>query len=366
MQSPRLPHQNTELLGHEAAESLIVDAVNRGRLHHAWLISGKAGIGKATLAWRMARYILARDSPASVRSEEEAGFGFIEAPTMVVKTDLAASHQSLAIAPDHPVAQQIAARVHRNIRAIERLEDSKTGKTKASIGVDQLRELQGFFQTTVRDSSHRFVIIDTVDDMTLQAQNALLKMLEEPPSGAILLLVSHIPGRLLPTIRSRCRHLPLRSLDQGVMERLLTAAGVEPASMATALRLGEGSIGRALTLMSGGAESFYQQLLQQLTEPSFDGRRAIADQLAGAGGASELALWGEVLDWLVMRLSRQMVRPPSGAPVAAEQAACQSLEQRLGLERLLEGWDANRKLLGEALELNLDRRQVVMEVLTRM
>ncbi|MCX8501351.1 MAG: DNA polymerase III subunit delta' [Alphaproteobacteria bacterium] len=354
MQPPPPPHQNTQLLGHEDAESLVLDAVGRGRLHHAWLISGMAGIGKATLAWRMARYLLAQSQPPA-----EAGLGLLaEEPPPLAKP------ASLFVAAEHPDARMIAARSHPNLRFIERHDDQKTGKVKASIGVEQIRDLQGFFQTKAGESAHRIVIIDAVDDLTAQAQNSLLKMLEEPPSGAFLILVSHIPGRLLPTIRSRCRHLPMHPLPEAVMQRLLLQAEVPEETIKTALILGEGSFGRALEMISGGAEVYYTQILEQLTAPTSTGRRAIADQLAAAGGATELPLWGEVLDWLLTRLARQMVRP--NRLDAPEFAAAQSLSRRLGLESVLEAAEECRKLLAEALELNLDRRQIVLEVFAKL
>ncbi len=183
-----LPRETTVLFGHGEAEQALLESYRSGRLHHAWLISGPAGIGKATLAYRMARFVLAHPDPRAA-------------------TVQAAS--SLAVAGDHAVTRRTAAQTHGDLLVIERTVNEKTGKLRQDIQVDDVRRMVGFFGSTAGEGGWRVAIVDAVDELNDQGANALLKMLEEPPRRALLLLVSHSAARVLPTIRSRCRLLAL-------------------------------------------------------------------------------------------------------------------------------------------------------------
>src|SRR5882724_716451 len=187
------PREADVLIGHEEAERALLGAYRGGRLPHAWLIGGPAGIGKATLAYRMARFVLANADPASAAVQ-------------------AAS--SLAVDPSHPVARQVAARAHSDLLVLERtLTD--TGSLRSVITVDEVRRTVSFFGSTAGQGGWRVCVVDSADELQYpQASNALLKVLEEPPPGALFLVVSHAPGRLLPTIRSRTRRLDLRPLSR--------------------------------------------------------------------------------------------------------------------------------------------------------
>src|SRR5262245_4553568 len=157
---------------------------------HAWLIGGPRGIGKATLAYRMARFVFAHPDPASVAVRNA---------------------QTLALPPDHPALRRVAAQGHSDLLALERVADEK-GKIPASIPVDLVRKTIGFFGSTAGEGGWRVCIVDSADELNPSGANAILKTLEEPPAKSLLLVVSHAPGRLLPTIRSRCRRLALRPL----------------------------------------------------------------------------------------------------------------------------------------------------------
>ncbi|MDE3122347.1 MAG: DNA polymerase III subunit delta', partial [Paracoccaceae bacterium] len=177
------PRETHRLLGQTEAEAAFLDAHASGRMHHGWLLTGPRGVGKATLAWRIARFLLA-EPPAG-----DAGlFGAPPAPT------------TLDVDPEHPVARRIAAGSEGRLKSIRRSLDDKTGRLRSVIVVDDVRDLKGFFHLSAADGGRRVVIVDTADEMNPNAANALLKELEEPPKGAILLLVSHQPWRLLPTI----------------------------------------------------------------------------------------------------------------------------------------------------------------------
>jgi DNA polymerase-3 subunit delta' len=189
------PRDVHDLIGHAEAEQTMLDAYRAGRMPHAWLIGGPAGIGKATLAYRIARFALANPNASS--------------PAVRSAT-------SLAVAADHPVAQRIAAQAHPDLLVLERALNDKTGKLFTVIRVEDVRRTVGFFGSTAGEGGWRVCIVDTADELQYpQAANALLKALEEPPTNALLLLVSHAPARLLPTIRSRCRRVMLRPLSEG-------------------------------------------------------------------------------------------------------------------------------------------------------
>src|SRR5262249_40532591 len=187
---PPFPRETTVLYGHADAERALLAAYRGARFPHAWLIGGRSGIGKATLAYRMARFVLAHPDPAAAAVQEA---------------------QTLEIPADHRVARQVGAQGHSDLLVLERTVNEKTGKLFTVIRVEDVRRTVPFFGSTAGEGGWRVCIVDCADELQYpQAANALLKILEEPPANALLLLVSHAPARLLPTIRSRCRRLMLR------------------------------------------------------------------------------------------------------------------------------------------------------------
>jgi DNA polymerase-3 subunit delta' len=216
------PRANPTLLGHPEAEATILEALRTGRMHHAWLITGLEGVGKATLAYRFARRLLA-GRPAG---------------------------ESLALDPADPVFRRVAAGSHADLLTVERMLNEKTKRMKTQIAVEDVRKINGFMSLTPAEGGWRVVVVDGAEDMNQASANALLKILEEPPPRAILLLVCASPGRLLPTIRSRCRRLRLTPLADETMGILLGQylPGLDADERGRLITLAEGSPGRAIML----------------------------------------------------------------------------------------------------------------------
>ncbi|WP_122072996.1 DNA polymerase III subunit delta' [Pseudophaeobacter sp. EL27] len=303
-QAPGAPHprETAQLFGQDQAEQDFLTAFNSNRLHHGWLLTGPQGIGKATLAWRIARFLLA--TPPS----EEGLFG---APPPAT---------SLSIDPDHPVSHRIQALAEPGLAAISRSYNDK-GKLRDQIVVDDIRKLNRFFGLSSAEGGRRVVIVDAADDMNTSAANALLKMLEEPPARTTLLLISHQPSRLLPTIRSRCRTLRLGPLLPDDMQSALAQAGAElPDNTAHLTALAAGSVGAALRLLNLDGLKIYAELVQILnTMPRLDRQRALALAEASAqrGAAEKFELLLTLVEVALSRLARTgaMGQPP--APEAA-------------------------------------------------
>ena len=283
------PRETEKLFGHDAIETEVLAALTGDRSHHGWLLTGPRGIGKATLAWRMARFLLAQ-APA------DAGlFGEAPAPT------------SLDIDPSHPVAHRIAALSEPGCLLIRRAWDHDRKKLKAQITVDEVRKLNSFFGLSATDGGRRVVIVDSADEMNPSAANALLKVLEEPPKGATLILISHQPARLLPTIRSRCRVLRMAPLDADALAQALAQADVAPESPDALSALSGGSAGDALRVIAEDGIALYAQIIALLgTCPQID-RSAIAtlaEKATARGAEARLDLLVRLLDLALARLAR--------------------------------------------------------------
>src|SRR5579864_1321613 len=228
------PRETTVLFGHREAETALLNAYRSGRIPHSWLIGGAQGIGKATLAYRMARFVLAHRDPLAKD---------------VQRVD------TLEVDPSDATARRIAAGAHGGLLVLQRTPNDK-GVMRTVITVDETRETIAFFGSTAAVEGWRVCIVDTVDELNPNAANALLKILEEPPQQSLFLLVSHSPGRVLPTILSRCRKLSLRPLSEADVVRAVSHAAkipVDDASLSEAADAAEGSVAHALTLLGGDA-----------------------------------------------------------------------------------------------------------------
>lgn len=354
------PRLNSQLYGHDQPEKILLDAYNSGRLAHAWLLCGPKGVGKATLAYRFARFLLAQGGGG-------AGDGLFG-------EDLAPQKpENLNITTDDPVYGRLAKGIHPDLKAVERRFDkekdkfkTEKGKFKTVIVVDDVRSIGAFMSMTAADGGWRVVIVDSADEMNRSAANAVLKVLEEPPAKAILLLVSHNPGRLLPTIRSRCRKLVLSTLQDDTISRLLQGQypDISTADATALARLSEGSIGRAFDLENEGGLELYGDLLALLdTLPRLDvaALHVLAAKLGRVGGDGAFQTFSALLlSWL----GRMIVSASKGGQ--GSQGAEAALNNRLAaatpLASWLEVWDKITYLLARSDAINMDRRQMIITI----
>jgi len=279
------PRETRTLIGQETAEREFSEAYRAGRLHHAWLISGPGGVGKATLAWRIARFLLTAPATAD-RAPGPSG--------------------SLDSDWNDPVVRRLLALSEPRFFLLRRPWDEKTERLRREITVDEVRRLGSFFGLSVADGGRRVVIVDAADEMNVNAANALLKLLEEPPADTVMLLVSHQPSRLLPTVRSRCRNLRCRSLEPNEIGAVLAQAGVEGDVNAPGLAaLSGGSAGPALRLITQDGLEIYGEFIGIFSART-DRSRAIAlvDSMAGAANADRFGLALELLDIFLARLAK--------------------------------------------------------------
>jgi len=296
------PRETPRLIGHAAAEGAVLAAIAAGQMPHAWLITGPEGIGKATLAWRIARFLLAQPSEADAPAAD-----------------------SLDVAPDHPVARRLLAGSEPGLFRLTRSVDprARPARLRTQIVVEDVRALKRFFGLSASGGGWRAAIVDPADEMNAAAANALLKLLEEPPRRTVLLLVAHQPARLLPTIRSRCRVLALRPLAPEPLAAALAQTGVpapEGPAAAGLAALSEGSVGRAFRLIEADALAFYAALVRLLAAaPGADRQAALA--LAGRASAARLPLQIDLAGLLLARLARAGVAGPPAAEAVPGEAA---------------------------------------------
>lgn len=285
------PRETAKVFGQDPAIATFLSAYNSKRLHHGWLICGPRGVGKATLAWKTAAFLLATPT------DDGGMFGAA-----------LSTPDTLDIPSDHPVAHHIHAGSEPGLLVLRRPYDEKTKKLKKVITVDEVRGLNRFFSLSATDGGHRVVIVDCADEMNPNAANALLKQLEEPPKNTTLLLISHQPSALLPTIRSRCRELRLAPLNGEDMARALAQAGIETGNDTSALsELGGGSVGEAVRNINLGGLTMYREIIGLAgTLPNLDRARTLklAEAAASRGADAKLDLLFGLIDLFLMRLAR--------------------------------------------------------------
>lgn len=326
-----LPRNVTTFFGHAAAEKTFLDSYKSGRMPHAWLIGGEHGIGKATLAYRVARFVFAHPDPLATAVQEAS---------------------ALAVPENHPVARRITAQAQNGLLVLERTLNDK-GKLRQEIAVEQVRRTTSFFGATAGQDEWRIAIVDSVDELNRSGANALLKVLEEPPARTLLLLISHAPGQVLPTIRSRCRFLLLRPLSDAEVIQAVTAVtgrDSDDAEVAAAVSAADGSVARALALLDPQALALRQRmtaLLEQLPAPDPRALHALGDSLGGSDPILLANFTDMVNDWL----SRQLH--------GAVDSGTRSLAQ---INRLAQAREAVNRAARDVDAYNLERKPLVFSV----
>lgn len=320
------PRDVWEYEGGEAVETAFLDALARGRLHHAWLLTGPEGVGKATFAYRAARRLLG--------AEPDQSRGL------------------LGSNPEDPVSRQVAAQSHPDLMVLER--DLGDGKARRNITVDEARRLPEFFANTPAAAPYRVAIIDAIDDMNVNAANAVLKTLEEPPARGVLFLVSHAPGRLLPTIRSRCRRLAFAPWEEGRVSALLERRmGLPESDAARLAHLSAGAPGKAMAMaIDGGLEAdrTAHDILRQLPRTDDAALLALAERFRGGEGAKRF-------EQLFDRMADQV----------REMALRSAREGRMdGLDRWSALWERLVALPSEAEAVNLDRADIFWSTIAEL
>lgn len=321
------PRSTTALFGHGSVEAALLDAYRGSRMPHAFLFLGPTGIGKATLAYRLARFMFAHPDPA-------------------VQEVRAAT--SLAVDSEHPVARRIAAQAQSDLLVLERTPNER-GTLRQQIAVEDVRRTVSFFGSTAGEGGWRIAIVDAVDELNRFGANALLKVLEEPPRRGLLLLVCHSAARVLPTIRSRCSVMTLRLLVEKDVAAALAAATQLPADdprLAAAAAAADGSVARGLTFLDDDALALRQRALEALDRlPSLDASalHALGDALAGTDSQPLAAFVDTVNGWLGRRLDRN--------------------NGEIGrLARLAEAFERINQAARDVAEYNLERKPLVFGV----
>jgi len=310
------------IVGQDRAVEQFVTAWQLGSLHHAWLLAGPKGVGKASFARAAATRVLA-----------DAGGPPIEVP-------------GLETPEDHRIARLVEAGSHPDLRWLERLVNEKTSNLARSITVDQVRSLGELFDLTPALSPWRVVVIDSIDDLEKSAANALLKMLEEPPANCLFLLVSHAPGRLLPTIRSRCRRLDFQSLSDDAMASILGRhlPELKESDRRKVIEAAGGSAGRAIALAELDLVSLEEAALRILRQgdPTNARRSDLASELGKRGASDRYAAFLELLPSVIAREARDL----SGAP----------------RQRAVDAYARTRELVAVAPRLSLDPAATVFQL----
>src|SRR5204862_667553 len=355
------PRANPDLLGHEAAEAELRRLFDSGRMPHALLLSGPRGIGKATLAFRLARFVLAQGGGdgggPTLFGEDGGGGGDAEVGGE-------GGSSGLAIPPESGTFRRVASGGHADLLTIERAYDPRRRRLRGEIVVVDTREISVFLRLTAAEGGWRVVVVDGADEMNRNAANALLKILEEPPRRTLLLLVAHSPGRLLPTVRSRCRRLALAPLSPDIVGELLARyrPDLPEADAAAVTALAGGSIGRALDLASAGGVELYRSVLALLSrdrgiDPA--ALHAFADRLARPDADDAYRAVEELVGQLLARLA---IDAAQGWSEVEDQES--ALLHRPGGRAPAAGWAEPREEVGQSFgrtdALNLDRKQTIL------
>lgn len=347
------PRENPDVFGHDSIEQTLLSAFNEGHLPHALIFSGPKGIGKSTFAFRLTRFLLKHGQGDD---NQDSLFGEplpTEKPT------------NFYVAEDDPVFRRVASGGHADLLAVGRPMDEKKGVQKSSVDVDTVRKIAPFLRMTSSEGGWRVVIVDDAETMNRNAQNAILKILEEPPEKALLILVCHRLGAMIPTIRSRCRTFHFQPLDKGNLDALLKRGAPNLAADETTFLtdMAEGSIGRAMELQEEGALKTLGSVLDLLSNyPQWDWPQIhnMAETLGRFGSDNAYNSFVAVFDWMCASILLAAATGPDKLPKTLQNPAIKTLLTHYSLEQWI-GICDKLKAHFTAIEVsNLDKRQGVI------
>lgn len=322
------PKENFRLTGHAQAENALLEAFQSGRMPHAWLLTGPKGIGKATLAHRFARFLLTQ-------------------PQTTLECD-----------PNTPAIRRILAGSHSDLLVLEAGEKD--------ISVEEARSIGKFLRLTSAESPYRVVIIDSIDQMNRNAANAILKLLEEPPAHAVLLLISHNPGKLLPTIRSRCRKMALEPLGVEDFSKVLQHLdqGISSAEARALYPVAGGSPGLACDIHVHGGLAYYSKMIGLLQGfPALDilAVHQLGDALSGKAAGDDWRIVSYLWQYLFHRLAT-LGDALLQETVPGEEQALRRMAAKYNVAKWLELWEKGRASLEDAERVHLNKKQVIVNV----
>ena len=355
------PKVTKTLFGHDAKEKEFLRCFESGKLHHSWLITGTRGVGKATLAWRIAKFILTQ--PLGEMNPKDIGKNTLQENLDKTEVTINKSDYAKIIAESDP-----------RISVVRRGFDEKRKAFRSNIVVDDIRRLKSFFSMSVSDGGHRVVIIDCADDMNVNAANALLKILEEPPKNSLFLIICHNPQFLLSTITSRCRELRLADLEE---QDLMNALAQIELSFPTTDNeiyslLGSGSVGNTIKLIEHDGATMYRTILSFLEQmPNLNGHELVnfIETLSGTKNRSRLELVVDLLNTAIARLSKAGVLGPYSSDrfIKIEKEIFQKLcPTPIMASRWADLVQVQSKNLNHGLSVNLDPGSLILDTFFRI
>lgn len=347
------PRENPHFFGHDDLEEGILKLFNSGKMPHALIFAGAEGIGKQTFAFRLTRFLMTREV-----ADPNQDALFCPEPQ--------AEAANLDVSFDNPVFRRIAAGGHSDIIVVDRKFDEDKGQFKASVEVDEIRKIAPFLRMTAGDGGWRVAIINDADTMTRNAQNSVLKILEEPPDNTLLILIAHRPGALIPTIRSRARVINFSPLTQGDFQTLLSKQGhyFSPEEISALYTLSEASIGRAVELIDGGGLDVMSKVIsvfEGYPDWKWSQIHVIAEDMARSGNSDGFMMFQNVMNWIARQLTVAKARgqelpagPMSALDLFEDMLKKSSLE---GLIRICETLQSHFETVNRS---NLEKRQAVL------
>ncbi len=325
-----LPRETNILVGHRAAEQVLLDAYRSERMHHAWILAGERGIGKATLAFRFARFVFAHPDPS--------------APEVAAAADL-------SVPPEHPAARRVAVGAHGNLLHLTRDWNEKEKRYRTELRVPTVRRIIPFLGSTAGEGGWRVVIVDTADDMNISAANAILKNLEEPPKATLFLMLAERRGALLPTILSRSRTLHLEPLSPAETEevvRMVAPGAAEGTDTRLAAALAGGSPRRFIELTRRGGVELYQLMRRGIEGGDRGAQFKLSTLASDAGGMQQFV---DLFETYLSRRLRGLPEPGGESPPPVPLVSLAALWEKAAVSGL------------EVETYNLDRRQFVLDLI---